>query len=68
MLDVREVIPPVDVDSSHFNLITWSSSVDEIVKEEYLFLSGDSTGGHGAWGLLDGHFLVVPVDCVGVIE
>ena len=73
MLHVGRVIKLVRVDSCDFDFITWSSSVDQIVQDNYLFLPWDSTGRNAAWSFLNCQFLVVPVngifltDCIGTI-
>ena len=68
VLDVRKVIVPVDVDSVDFDLITGAGNVDEIMQDEDFFLTGDTTGWHSAWCLLDGELLIVSVDSLDLVN
>lgn len=68
VLDVCKVIVPVDVDSVDFNFITGTGNVDKIMQDEDLFLTGNTTGWHRAWCLLDRQLLIVTVDSLDLIN
>jgi len=67
MLDVREVVIPVDVDSMNLDLITGASDVDQVVKDEDFFLAGDTARGHCAWCLLNCQLLIVAIQRLHLI-
>ena len=62
MLDVGSVIEFIDEDTSDFNLISWSCSINKIVKNEDFLLSWHSTWWYGSWGFLNGPFLIISVN------
>ena len=68
MLDVAKVIEPVNIDSSDLNLVTRSRCIHQVMKDKTLFLARDSTWRNSAWCLLNGEFLVVPIDGVDFID
>ena len=68
MLDVREVVIAVDVDSMDLNLVARAGYIDQIVKDKDFFLAGNTAGWHSAWRLLDGQLLVVAVDSLDVVD
>ena len=67
VLDIREIVKSIDVDTSDFNLITWSGSVNHVIQNINFFLSGDTTWRDGTRGLLNSHLLIVSVDSVDFI-
>jgi hypothetical protein len=62
MLDVSSIIEFIDEDTSNFNLISWSSRVNKIVKNEDFLLSRDSTWWNRSWSFLNGPFLIISVN------
>ena len=62
MFDVESVLKAIGEDSSDFDLITWSGSVDVVTKQDNILVPWNSAWGDSAWGLLHGELLVVPVD------
>jgi len=62
VLYIRKVVKSVDVDASDLNLITGPGTVDQVIEQVHFLLSGDSPWGDRPWRLLDGHFLIVPVE------
>ena len=68
VLHIREIVESVDVDTSDLDFISRSGSVNHVVKDVDLLLSGDSSRGDGSRCLLDGHLLIVPVHRVYLIH
>ena len=62
VLDVCEVVIPVDVDSVDFNFVARASDINKIMQHEDFFLAGHATGRHRAWCLLNCELLVVAVE------
>ena len=62
VLDIGEVVVSVDVDTMDLDLVTRASDINKIMKHEYFFLAGHTTGWHRAWCLLNGELLIVPVE------
>ena len=68
VLDVREVIVPIDVNAVNLDLITWTGDIHKIMKDKDFLLSRDTARWDSAWGLLNGQLLVVAIDCLDLID
>ena len=68
MLNIREVVKSIDIDTSDLDLITWSGCVNHVVEDKNLLLSGDSARRDCTRGLLYGHLLIVSIDSVHFID
>lgn len=68
VFDVCAVVEFVDEDTSNFNLVSWSCSINEIVEDVDLFLARNSAWWDGAGGLLDGPFLVVTEEAFALLD
>ena len=68
VLDIGEVVKPVDVDTCDLHFISWASAVHQVIQHIHFFLSGNSSRRDTARCFLDGHLLVVPVECLLLID
>lgn len=67
VLNVLKIVKLVDVNTSYFDLITWSGFVNQIVQHKALLLTRHTTRRHAAWSFLNSQLLVVAVNCVHFI-
>jgi hypothetical protein len=65
---VSSIIKLIDEDSSNFDLVSWSSSIDKIIENENFLLSWHTSWRNRAWGLLNCPFLIVSIDRFVVLE
>jgi len=68
ILDVRNLVETIYVNSCNFDFIARPGSVDQVVQNNTLFLARNTTGRHSSWGFLDSELLVIPVDSPNLIE
>lgn len=59
MLDICSIVEFIDKDTSNFNFVSWSCSIDEIVEDVNLLLARNSTWWDSSRSFLDCPFLVV---------
>lgn len=62
VLNVSEVVEPVDVNTGDFDFISGSGNIDEVMHDNDLFLSWYTSSGNRTWGLLDSQLLEVAVE------
>ena len=68
MFHICKVIESVNENSSDFNFITWTSTINLIIYNKDFFLAWDSARRYCTWSFLNSHFLVVSVHCVNFIS
>ena len=68
MLYVSEIVEPIDVDTCDLDLITRSRTVDLIVQDVHLLLSGNSPRWYSTRSLLNRHLLVVAIHSVNFVH
>ena len=67
MLDVSEIVVPVDVNTVDLHLVARAGDIDQVVKDEDFFLARNAARRHRTWSLLNGQLLIVAVDSLDLI-
>mgnify|MGYP006899633011 CR=1 FL=1 len=61
MLNIGAIIKSVDENTGDFDFVTWSGGIDEVIKNNDLFLPWNSAWWNRSWSLLDCPFLIVSI-------
>lgn len=67
VLDVREVIIAVNVDTMNLDFIAWTGTIDQVMQDKDFFLAGNTTRRHSTWRLLNRKLLIVTIDGLDVV-
>ena len=67
VLDVCKVVVSVDVNAMDLYFITRAGNIDQVVKNKYFFLAGNTARRHSSWSLLNCEFLIISVHSLDII-
>ena len=68
MFDIQGILESVGEDTSDLNLISRSGLINIITKKNHILMSWDSARWNCTRCLLYSQLLIVPVDCLGLID